>query len=370
VALARPLAFDLHMRCIGLLLLLASTLCAQRKTENVLLVTLDGLRWQDVFTGADNRMMNAKDGGVRDLRQLRKEFYRGSPEVRRALLMPFLWHVIAHKGQIFGDPGKDAKAVVTNPHKFSYPGYSELLCGLVDETINSNNKFPNPNQTVLGFLQARPGFAGKVAAFSSWGVHEYIVNELRDEVFCEVAWEPVTVATSEQRLAELNRIADSLPRYWAEDFCFDLLTYERSREYLLARRPRVLYVALGETDEWAHARRYDMYLQMAHRADEMVRELWQTMQSLDQYRDKTTLVLTVDHGRGRTPRDWTDHNAKVEGAEEVWMAVMGPDTPALGVRENVHATQAMIASTVAELLGEDFRSKVPNAAKALPGVTR
>ncbi|MCK5942102.1 MAG: alkaline phosphatase family protein [Planctomycetes bacterium] len=358
------------MRWLALLLLVTSSLRAQRETENVLLVTLDGLRWQDVFTGADNRMLDRDNGGVRDLRQTRREFWRGAPEVRRQLLMPFLWGVIAQQGQVFGDPEADARAVVTNPHKFSYPGYSELLCGLVDETIASNNKFPNPNTTVLGFLHGRPGFAGRVAAFSGWDVHEYIVNEQRSGIFCEVAWEPVTVATSEQRLAELNRMAELLPRYWGEGFCFDLLTYERSREYLLAKRPRVLYVAFGETDEWAHSRRYDLYLQMARRGDEMVRDLWQTMQQLDQYRGKTSLVLTVDHGRGRTPRDWTDHNADVDGAEEVWMAVMGPDTPALGVRKGVRATQAMIASTVAALLGEDFRSAVPNAAAPLPGVIR
>jgi hypothetical protein len=52
------------------------------------------------------------------------------------------------------------------------------------------------------------------------------------------------------------------------------------------------------------------------------------------------------------------------------MAVLGPDTPALGVRQDVQATQAMIASTVAALLGEDFRSAVPAAAPALPGVLR
>ena len=362
--------FDAGMRCLATLLLASAAAFAQRQTENVLLVTLDGLRWQDVFTGADNRMINQPDGGVRDLRQLRREFYRGAPEVRRALLMPFLWGVVAEHGQLFGDPTKGARAVVTNPHKFSYPGYSELLTGFVDETIDSNNKLPNPNVTVLEFLHGRPGFAGRVAAFSGWDVHEYIVNEARSGVFCEVAWEPVTVATSPQRLAELNRAATALPRPWSEGFCFDVVTYERAREYVLVERPRVLYLALGETDEWAHARRYDLYLQMARRADEMVRELWETMQGIDQYRDKTTLVLTVDHGRGRTPRDWTDHNAKVEGAEEVWMAVMGPDTPALGVRSDVAATQAMIAATVAALLGEDLQAASPKAAAPLPGVLR
>ena len=132
----------------------------------------------------------------------------------------------------------------------------------------------------------------------------------------------------------------------------------------------MLYLALGETDEWAHARRYDMYLQMARRNDEMVRDLWETMQGIEQYRGKTSLVLTVDHGRGRSERDWTDHGAEVAGAEEVWMAVMGPDTPALGVREGVQATQAMVAATVAALLGEDLASVTPAAAGALPGVLR
>jgi hypothetical protein len=358
------------MRCLATLLLVAATACAQRATENVLLVTLDGLRWQDVFQGADNRMINKPDGGVRDLRQLRREFYRGAPEVRRALLMPFLWGVIAEQGQLFGDPAAGARAVVTNPHRFSYPGYSELLTGFVDDEIDSNNKLPNPNVTVLEFLNGRPGFEGRVAAFSGWDVHEYIVNARRSGVFCEVAWAPVTVATSPARALELNRAAAALPRPWAEGFCFDVVTYERAREYLLVERPRVLYVALGETDEWAHARRYDLYLQMARRGDEMVRDLWETMQGIEQYRGKTTLVLTVDHGRGRTPRDWTDHGAKVEGAEEVWMAVMGPDTPALGVRRDVATNQAMIASTVASLLGEDLRAASPKAASPLPGVLR
>ena len=109
---------------------------------------------------------------------------------------------------------------------------------------------------------------------------------------------------------------------------------------------------------------------MAQRNDAMVRELWQWLQQDPQYAGKTSLVLTVDHGRGRTERDWTDHGASIEGAEEVWMAVMGPDTEALGVRKDVTATQSMIASTVASLLGEDFRECVPEAAPALPGVVR
>ena len=362
------------MRRLLLAFAVFAPICAQDDpaplaTENVFLITLDGMRWQDVFTGADNRMMNADDGGVKDLLATRRRFWRGTPEQRRELLMPFLWTTIRKQGQIFGDPTKNARATVTNPHKFSYPGYSELLCGLVDERINSNNKLPNPNVTVLEWLNRRPGFEGQVAAFSGWDVHPYMINEQRSGVFVESAFDPITVSATPERREMLQQQFDNLPRYW-ENFAWDAPTFARATEYLRVEKPRVFYLALGETDEWGHGRRYDLYLQMAQNADRMIRELWEWAQSEEQYRGKTSLLITVDHGRGRGPRDWTDHGAKVEGADEVWFAVMGPDTPPLGLRENVQTTLSMTASTVAALLGEGFGSAYPDVAPPLPGVLR
>lgn len=365
------------MRLVGALVLsLSSLVMAQspaepqgptRATENVLLVTLDGLRWQDVFTGADNAMLNAEDGRVADLRATRQRFWRGEPEARRELLMPFLWTTIAKEGQLFGDPSRGSAAKVTNPHRFSYPGYAELLVGFVNPLVDSNNKFPNPDQTVLEWLHGRPGFAGRIAAFSGWDVHPYILARDRSRLFVESAWEPVTVASTPERREQLQATFDHLPRYW-EGFAFDAPTFARAKEYFVVQKPRVLYLALGETDEWGHGRRYDLYLQMARNADAMIRELWELAQADPQYRGKTSLVVTVDHGRGRGPRDWTDHGEKVEGAEEIWMAVLGPDTPPLGVRKDTPATQSMIAATVAALLGEDYQAAVPQAAAPLPGV--
>jgi hypothetical protein len=338
-------------------------------TQNVVLVTLDGLRWQEVFYGADNRMMNKEHGGVADLLATRRRFWRGTPEARREVLMPFLWSVVTEEGQLFGDPERGSRAVVTNPHRFSYPGYSELLCGHVDASIDSNRKFPNPNETVLEWLHTLPAFAGGIAAFASWDVHPFILNEERSGIFVEAAWDPVTVAASPQRMRELQQQFDLLPRYW-ESVAWDAPTFARAMEYVEHKHPRILYLALGETDEWAHARRYDLYLQMANRADSMLRELWETLQQDEHYRGKTTMLVTVDHGRGRTERNWTDHGADVDGADEVWMAVLGPDTPALGIRENTPATQAMVAATVAAMLEKDWPARQAKAAAALPGVVR
>ena len=96
---------------------------------------------------------------------------------------------------------------------------------------------------------------------------------------------------------------------------------------------------LGETDEWAHGRRYDLYLDAAQRNDRFVKRLWETAQSMPEYANRTALVMATDHGRGDTPRDWTDHGRKVPAAERIWMAVMGPDRAVTrrAIERNRHA---------------------------------
>ena len=88
---------------------------------------------------------------------------------------------------------------------------------------------------------------------------------------------------------------------------------------------------------------------------------------MPEYRGKTSIVVTADHGRGDGPTEWRSHGAKVKGAEYVWLAMMGPRIPALGERSGVDGlTQAQIASTLAALVGEDFRAALPQAAPAIP----
>jgi hypothetical protein len=137
-------------------------------------------------------------------------------------------------------------------------------------------------------------------------------------------------------------------------------------ETLRTRRPRVMYVLLGDTDEWAHERRYDLYLDLVNKSDRFIRTLWEAAQAMPEYRGRTALVVATDHGRGATAEDWTDHGKKVPVAERVWVAVMGPGVKALGVREGVETTLGQVASTIASLLGEDFRSARPAAAGPLP----
>ena len=347
--------------------LLAAALTAQSPAENVVLVTIDGLRWQEVFSGADNELMNKDKGGVKDLLRARRLFWRGSPQARRELLMPFFWRKLVPAGQLFGSPEHDSQATVTNKHLFSYPGYNELLTGRADPRIASNQKHPNPNVTVLEWLHDMPAYQGRVAAFTCWDVFPYIINSQRSNIPVNAGWAPITEGRDPTRVQMLQELSDALPRYWAETVRYDGLTYLAAVEYLKKHKPRVLYLALGETDDWAHDKRYDLYLAMAQRCDRFLGELWNLLQSMPTYKDKTALIITTDHGRGDGAR-WTDHGKDIPGSENLWIAVAGPDIPALGVRSNINVTQAQVAATVAQLLGHDFCASFAQAAKPLPGL--
>src|SRR6267143_3641614 len=114
--------------------------------------------------------------------------------------------------------------------------------------------------------------------------------------------------------------------------CLQRLPADPVLDSLREQQPRVLFVGYGETDNWGHAGRYDLLLHSAHLFDHFVEELWHSLQGLPAYRDQTTFIITTDHGRGSGPIDWKEHGVEQPGSENIWIAVLGPDTRALGER--------------------------------------
>ena len=354
---------------VAVLLFAATTAgAADLKTRNVVLITTDGLRWHELFTGAEKTLINKQHGGVVDTKAIEAKYWRETPEERRAALLPFFWNKIAREGQIYGNLPKGSSSQITNTMKFSYPGYNEILTGFADPEIDSNAKKPNRNTTVLEWLHRKPAFNRKVAAFSAWDVTPYIIDRQRCGFPVMGGWEPVPDLDPNPRQQLLNElIADTTRPHPAE--VIDSFLYQAAREHLLRHRPKVMFIGFLETDAWGHAGRYDNLLDSAHAVDKYIQRLWDTMQSMDEYRDKTTFIISTDHGRGSGLTDWKNHGQNIAGAEDMWMAFLGPDTAALGERTNCdRVTQSQIAATLAAILGEDYHGAVPTSGAVIADV--
>lgn len=337
---------------------------ARMAGDLVIAVTLDGMRWQEVFGGADSTLLFGPAGRVADTAFARERFWRDSPIARRQALMPFVWGTLAHQGQIVGDPDAGSLVRVTNGKWFSYPGYNELFSGAPDDRIDSNAPIPNPNLTVVEWLNGQPPWRGRVAVFGSWDVFPAIFNTERSGVPVTALGPPFPSPDSPVRQA-INEYTLDLPRFWRGS-ALDAPAMQAALETLRSGQVRVLVVLLGETDEWAHERRYDLYLDAAQRADRFLRGVWEAAQAMPAYRGRTTLLVSTDHGRGAAD-DWTDHGRNVPAAERIWLAVMGPRTPPLGVVRSLTATQGQFAATLAAALGEDWQSARPDAAPPVEG---
>lgn len=338
--------------------LVSTDVNAQQATENIVVVTLDGMRWQELFGGADEQLLKDKKY-TKDSAGTTKTFWNDTLETRRKKLFPFVWNVIAREGQIYGNRSLDNKVNNANKYKFSYPGYNEIFTGYPDTVVNSNDKVRNPNTNVLEFINKQAGFKGKVAAFTTWDVFPYILNKWRSGIYVNADVDSLRFNSDKLKLINDLQFLTTRPLGVRPD----VITYLAAREYMKEYRPRALYIAFDETDDFAHGGQYDQYLGSARAEDGMIADLWNFIQSDPLYKNKTTLVITCDHGRGDKLKDnWRHHGQKIEDAGQIWIAAMGPDTKPLGeIKTSGLLYQEQLAATFAALLGFQFTAEHPVA---------
>ena len=310
---------------------------ADLRTRNVILVTADGLRWQDLFHGVDPLLAREKsvsmDPASKDADGRRARF------ANRQSLAPFFWNTIANNGVVLNNVNvtnvfpRLLPRLLGNPHR---PRFGRRHHRQID--------VQQPNETILEFLRRKLSLPkDRVALFSSWDHFHYIAEHTPGSIVINAGYQD---STSSPELSRLQHVALSP---W-DEARHDAFTFELALDYLKNRHPRALAISFDETDDWAHAKRYDRVLDMIHATDGFLNRLWATIQSMPEYRDSTTLIVTSDHGRGSTLSDWSGHGSKVQGADKIWIAIMGPDTPASG-EISTHAEQRDIAPTIIKLMG-------------------
>ena len=337
------------------------------KTEYVVLVTIDGLRNEELFGGADPKLVNnPKRSGVESQVRLKKRYWRETAQARREALLPFFWGTLAKQGVVLGNRELKSFVDVSNPHHFSYPGYAEILTGQPQEAIKSNKAVHSPHETVLEYVRRKLKLpVEKVAAVCSWSVFNQITSKVDGSIFCNAGFEAIPAKYLTPGMRSANEAQFKLTTPW-DTVRHDWVTLSIANEYLKSQQPKLFYVALAETDDWGHERRYDRVLQAANYFDESLRTLWTTLQASSRYRGKTSLVILTDHGRGHTVDNWISHTSKIKGSAEIWIAVIGPDTPNRGEGKSAGSyTQSQVAATILRLYGLDHRDFNSNCAESI-----
>jgi hypothetical protein len=338
--------------------------------RNVILVTLDGVRTQEIFGGADETLLNATeaDSGIYEADVTRKRYWRSTAQERREALMPFFWQKLAPGGMVLGNQALGSRVTVRNTQWFSYPGYSEILTGQPQPDVLSNDLVRYPHETVLDYIHRKlelPFTA--VAQIGSWDGFKMAASRTDGTFFMNGAYDLVPAELSTPEMDYVGPLRKQVLELW-EEGSNDALTFRIALAYLKKHEPRALWLGFSQSDDWAHARRYDRLLDYLHTADEFLAELWTTVQASEHYRGNTLLIVTTDHGRGRTPKDWAEHDAGIPGCGDIWIAIVGPDTPAIGeVRNHADVTQSDIAATMLEYLGLDYRDFNAKAGPPVPG---
>lgn len=342
-----------------LFIIICSLSIAQRHTKNLIIITFDGYRWKELFRGADSVKLFGKAFTSQDSLWRVKKYWGKNVEERREKLMPFFWNTIAKNGQLYGNRDLGNYVDVKNRYWFSLPGYNEIFTGFPDTLINSNDYPDNPHQNVLEYINKQPGYKNKVAVFNSWNAYYRILNEKRSGLLINSGFADLKGSNLTETQKVLNKQQYYLPKIFGITERPDASTYPIAKEYLKQNHPKVLYISFIDTDAFGHQGKYDYYLDAANYNDAMIADLWHYLQSDPFYKDQTTLFVAVDHGRGEDSA-WINHNSNVPHSNEVWFAVMGPDTKSLGeIKRPGQLYQNQYAKTMASFLGFNFPSLNP-----------
>jgi hypothetical protein len=339
------------MKYFLFLLLCFSTrtrITAQQKIcEKIIVITIDGVRWQEVFNGADSTLLFKKGAQSTISSSL---YWNKEVTQNRKLLMPFTWSYIATHGQLYGNRNYGNKMQVKNLFRFSYAGYNEIFTGFADNSILGNKPKNNGNNNVLAFLNSYEKNKDSIVVFTSWNLFPYIFNSDKNKLKMNSGYHSKDTALNYYNEFEKNINDKPATRK-------DALTFMAAKEYLITHKPKIMHIGFGEADEFAHEKQYNNYLSNINMVDKMIGELWDFVENDTDYKDKTIMIITTDHGRGSTSKNWDKHGILIPNSQQTWMAVLGCCiTPSGEMTKKNKIYNAQLAQTIADLFGKKFTS--------------
>jgi hypothetical protein len=319
---------------------LASARVSEDRDESaVVLVVLDGVRWQEFFGGADRALERA--------RGMNPATWAGE-----RTLLPNVAKMLETRAVAIGAPSHGAAMGATGPQFISLPGYMEIFAGRADTGCDSNECARRPSRTVVDDVLDASG-PDDAAVVTSWPNIARAASSDASRVVMTAGRHHVDRAgvlrADPETASLLDRGANATPFPGEGDYRPDAITARVALRVLEARRPRFLFVGLGDADEYAHQNDYLSYLEAVHFADAFLGDLLGALDGMGARGQHTTVLVTADHGRAY---DFKDHGRRYPESGRVFLLAAGGDVRGHGLvaAERRH-TLSDIAPTVRALLG-------------------
>lgn len=272
--------------------------------HNVILLMLDGVRYQEFFYGVDPNRTD-KDSGP---------------------TFPFLWSEFAKEGVFFGDKRKGDPMYIANRMRISLPAYHSIMAGRTQDCMTNTCGRITEETIQERLVRESRIHPRQVATIASWVKIRYAAESREGATFVNAGIQPLNDRTRDDEVDRINReqARDTPP--WG-DARFDKYTWAHSMRYLRAHQPRFMFISLNDADEWGHRGDYRRYVATLRQYDLWIKELIETLSRAGEYGEKTTLIVTTDHGRGETS-NWIDHGPLTPDAKHVWLYGRSPKTKA------------------------------------------
>lgn len=312
--------------------------------EHVVLITIDGVRWQDVFVGPDPALLAAEPQS----RSPRAERWRG---LSAAELLPSL-HALSQSDGAWVGASADAPLLASGPNFVSLPGYLELVTGRTQHACRSNQCELSGVRTLFDeWREQRPG--DRRAVFTSWDGLGQIFSPaprlagLTGKASAFRAQEQGSLPGPLTRALERHEKMGASPGHG--DYLPDAVTAEVAERYLREYRPNLLMISLGDTDECAHDGNYTGYLDALHESDRVIGRVAALLKTWEELGSSVSLWVSSDHGRERSFRG---HGAFAPESARSWLLAAGTTIRARGFAPSQKPRRlADIAPTVRHLAG-------------------
>jgi hypothetical protein len=296
------------------------------KETHVVLVTIDGVRWEDML---------------------------GATPETSTLAMPNLHRLVQAKGIAFGGGGCEHDVRASGPNFVSLPGCLEIFTGAAT-TCTHNYCPPVDHETIVDEVRGSSRRTNDVAVFASWDRYASAVAKDRKPLVLSAGARTIKLAPAKDdpKLRELLQAGAANAGYpgWG-DYRADAMTGKIALRYLETESPRFLVIGLGDADEQAHRGDIAGYRKAIARADDLIGEIAKTLTRMGPEGDQTAVLVTTDHGRAKS---LFNHGAMAPESARVFVAAFGANIARKGVTcapEDMHLSN--IAGAIRTLLAID-----------------